>query len=78
MLPIAVFDDEPLHALRTRTAILDHADGLRPDVRIFETPEALLQAVEEGYSPRIAFLDIQTDGSGGISLAEELNEENPE
>lgn len=77
MLPIAVFDDEPLHALRTRTAILDHADGLRPDVRLFETPEALLQAVEEGYSPRIAFLDIQTDGSGGISLAEELNRRLP-
>ncbi len=78
MLPIAVFDDERLHALRTKDVILANAGALHPDVRLFASPEELLQAVEEGYAPRIAFLDIQTNGSGGIPLAEELNRRLPD
>lgn len=75
MIPIAVCDDERVHGLRTREAILSHGGVRDPVIQLFETPDALLDAIRlRGYCPRVAVLDIRMEGTDGIRLAEQLND----
>ena len=69
MIPIAICDDEPLHARHTQAAI--RRCEAQAVTRCFESPLALLAAVtQQGYAPRAAVLDIRMDG---IELARKLN-----
>ena len=69
MIPIAVCDDERVHGLRTREVILSHGGVRDPVVQLFETPDALLDAIRlRDYCPRVAVLDIRMEGTDGIRL----------
>lgn len=75
MIPIAVCDDERIHGLRTREVILSHGGVRDPVVQLFETPDALLDAIRlRDYCPRVAVLDIRMEGTDGILLAEQIND----
>ena len=75
MIPIAVCDDERIHGLRTREVILSHGGVRDPVVQLFETPDALLDAIRlRNYCPRVAVLDIRMEGTDGIRLAEQIND----
>lgn len=75
MIPIAVCDDERVHGLRTREVILSHGGVQDPEVQLFETPDALLDAIRlRDYSPQVAVLDIRMAGTDGIQLAEQIND----
>ena len=68
MIPIAICDDELLHARQTQAAI--RRCEAQAVTRCFETPLALLAAVtQQGYAPRVAVLDIRMAGMDGIELA---------
>ena len=72
MIPIAICDDELLHARQTQAAI--RRCEAQAVTRCFETPLALLAAVtQQGYAPRAAVLDIRMAGMDGIELAKRLN-----
>ena len=52
MIPIAVCDDERVHGLRTREVILSYGGVQDSKIQLFETPDALLDAIRlRGYSP---------------------------
>ena len=75
MIPIAVCDDERVHGLRTREVILSHGGVQDTEVQLFETPDALLDAIRlRDYSPQVAVLDIRMVGMDGIQLAEQIND----
>ena len=75
MIPIAVCDDERVQGLRTREVILSHGRVRDPMVQLFETPDALLDAIRlRDYCPRVAVLDIRMEGTDGIRLAEQIND----
>ena len=64
MIPIAICDDELLHARQTQAAI--RRCEAQAVTRCFETPLALLAAVtQQGYAPRVAVLDIRMAGMDG-------------
>ena len=72
MIPIAICDDELLHARQTQAAI--RRCEAQAVTRCFETPLALLAAVpQQGYAPRVAVLEIRMAGMDGIELAKRLN-----
>lgn len=73
MLRIAICDDERIHRRHT-AELIDGALAARgEDISCFDSSEALLQAVDSGYMPDIAVLDIQLGEMDGISLAKKLN-----
>lgn len=75
MVSIAICDDEPIHAAHTRDAILRYGNADCPLVRLFETPDGLLEEISmRNYSPQIAVLDIRMAGTNGIELAARINE----
>ena len=77
MLSIAICDDEALHRQNTMNVLMRHAAAYDPALREFASPAALLVAMEEGYVPQIAFLDIQMEESG-IALAQAINRRCPD
>ena len=77
MLHLAVCDDDPIHGRRICEILRAQPPAAEWEVRSFQSPQALLQAVEQGYAPRISILDIQMDGMSGIELAKRLNDRLP-
>lgn len=77
MLSIAICDDEALHRQNTMNVLMRHAAAYDPALREFASPAALLVAMEEGFVPQIAFLDIQMEESG-IALAQAINRRCPD
>ena len=73
MLQIAICEDEKEQALREEHLVQTVLPELSVAVRSFLSAEALLEAVQNEYHPRIAILDIELDGEDGISLAGRLN-----
>ncbi len=74
MLQIAICEDEKEQAIAEETLVHACVPELAPQVRIFLSADALLNAVQiMGYRPRVAILDIELGDADGISLAERLN-----
>ena len=73
MLQIAICEDQPEQARREARLVAESAPELCPRTQLFQSAEEMLEAVEKGYHPRIAVLDIELGGKDGISLAESLN-----
>ena len=75
MIHIAICDDNSIH-LQTAAKRVDTEMKQRDrkySSRLFAGSEDLLSAVNKGYTPDIAVLDIEMDGEDGISLARRLN-----
>lgn len=70
MITIAVCDDTPRDLEAIEAALASAA----PDAQatFFSSPEALLEAVENGLRTDLAVLDIQLEGMDGITLANRL------
>ena len=74
MLQIAICEDTPEHARRLAALVEDELRGQRPEVEEFRSPAELLRYIGSGgYAPEIALIGIETDGGGGIALAQRLN-----
>lgn len=75
MLKTAICDGERLHRNRTAELTEKILDGRGADISCYDGADALLSAVDAGYTPDIAILDIEMGENrmDGISLAERLN-----
>ena len=77
MLRIAICDDERIHRRHT-AELIDGVQTVRgADISCFAGSADLLHAIDFGYTPDIAVLDIQMGEMDGISLAKKLNEQTP-
>lgn len=78
MLRIAICDDEKLHRDYAAKLTAREAAAYQPEIETFESAAALESAMSNSdYIPDIAILDIQMEGTDGITLARRINAADP-
>jgi len=78
MLRVAICDDDGLFISYISKLTASALKAQKPELREFSSASGLLAAIEGGFLPDIALLDIQMPDIDGISLAAELNRLTPE
>lgn len=58
-----------------RTAVF--ATNLDAEIHRFSSGEALLSAVDGGFSPSVCFLDVYMAGTTGVDAAREIKKRHP-
>lgn len=69
MLTIAICDNNPAVIGELTVFATQHLSSIEHRVLGFETKEAFIQALKDGFTPDIAFLDILFGEDNGIELA---------
>lgn len=72
MVTIAICEDEALWLNAAKDAVLQAASRFEPELRLFSSGEELLCAVNSGYRPDVAVLDLVLRESAGMETANEL------
>lgn len=72
MVTIAICEDEVLWLNTAKSIVYQAAVRFEPELRLFSSSEELLRAVNAGYQPDIAVLDLVLRESRGIETANEL------
>ena len=79
MLLTAICDDNPLH-LKLANILVESSlkNTLEYSVKQYSNAQTLIAAVENGFKPDLAVLDIEMPGENGIELAKKLNAKLPD
>lgn len=72
MVNIAICENEALWLNAAKSIVCEAAARFEPELRLFSSGEALLNAVRQGYQPDIAVLDLVLRESRGLETAQEL------
>lgn len=72
MVTIAICEDEALWLNEAKGAVLQAAARFEPELRLFSSGEELLCAMNGGYRPDIAVLDLVLRESAGMETAHAL------